>query len=307
MQRTDDPALAATGIAPPEQRMAPAPTPAPAPSTEPVGVDFRGSGGEMLRTLLPHALLCIPTAGIYAPWLSVRARRYEAERTVVEPTARGPMTVAFEGTGGQLFVLMLKGILVPLTAGIYGAWYIAGIIRWSLNNLVFTAGDGTRYRLRFSATGGDLIGPLILGGLLTAITAGIYGAWFQCSLRKLLYTHIQVIENDSEVVGQLDFAGTGGKLFVTALKGMFLSMITAGIYFAWFGVSLRKFFWGHTRLTFASGTRVASFNGTGGQLFVLALKAILIPLTLGIYLPWWLVAKIRFELNNLKFAPESTS
>lgn len=299
-----DPALAATGINPPQHMapVAPAMNPNPNPGPEVVGADFRGAGGEMLRTLLPHVLLCIPTAGIYAPWLSVRARKYEFERTVIEPTDRGPMTIGFNGTGGQLFVLMLKGILIPLTAGIYGAWYIAGLIRWSLENLVFTAGDGSRYHLKFRATGGTLIGPLILGGFLTAITAGIYAAWFQVSLRKLLYSHIQIVSESGEVVGQLDFTGTGGELFWTIFKGMFLSMITAGVYAAWFGVSLRKFIWGHTQLNFASGARVASFHGTGGELFVLMLKAILIPLSLGIYLPWWVVAKIRFELNNLKFA-----
>ena len=103
-------------------------------------------------------------------------------------------------------------------------------------------------------------------------------------------------------MGQADFVGTGGELFVVNLVGMLLTMITFGIYFPWFQVNLVKFNTHNTRINVKGRTIVPKFSGTGGELFVEFLVGYLLTLvTLGIYSPWWAVKLMKFNINNLSF------
>jgi uncharacterized membrane protein YjgN (DUF898 family) len=264
--------------------------------------NFQGSGGELLVTVLVGALLSVLTLYIYVPWFICKLSRYLANNTTLGPTRRGELRLEFTGTGGELFVTYLVGaLLTVVTFGIYTPWFICKVLKFGANNTSAVAPDGTRYRLSFDGTGGELFVTYLVGALLTAITCYIYLPWFMCKVTKWTYSNTQILENE-QPVGSLDFEGTGGELFVTYLVGVLLTMVTFGIYAAWFQVKLTKFFVEGTRVTYQGRMFQGSFHGTGGEFFVLLLlHGFLTVITLYIYLPWFMVKQWEFDINNREF------
>ncbi len=280
-----------------------------APGMAPMGMGgggvrpkFQGSGGELLVTCLVGLLLTIITIYIYLPWFVCKMARYVANNTTLGPTRRGELRVEFTGTGGELFVAGLVGMLLTtITFGIYAPWFICKMIKFFTENTQAVAPDGTRYRLGFDGTGGALFVTYLVGGILTSLTLGIYAPWFMCKLVKWLFSNVRILENE-QPVGSLDFEGTGGELFVTYLVGMLLVYITLGIYLPWFSVKMSKFFAEGTRVTYQGRMFQGQFHGTGGELFVIMLlHGFLTVITAYIYLPWFLVKQWEFDINNREY------
>lgn len=265
--------------------------------------NFQGSGGSLFVTYLVGALLTTITFGIYGPWFYCKLMNHILSNTTLSPTRRGNLQVEFTGRGGELFVtLLVGGLLTTITFGIYSAWFVTKLIRFFANNVTATAPDGTRYRLGYNGTGGELFVTLLVGQLLTMLTLGIYLPWFICKFRKLLFSRMSVLEND-RVAGMMDFEGTGGELFGTYIVGMLLSGLTLGIYASWFNVSLKKFFAEGTRIVYDGRTYTARFHGTGGELFILTLAGTFLSMiTVGIYIPWYITKLLKFEYNHLEFS-----
>ena len=77
----------------------------------------------------------------------------------------------------------------------------------------------------------------------------------------------------------------------------FLTLITFGIYGAWFRVKMREYIYGHTRF----GNIEFKFVGNGGDLFLIRLKGIFLSIiTLGVYLFWFYKELAEFEFKNIK-------
>ncbi|MBC8069765.1 MAG: DUF898 family protein [Deltaproteobacteria bacterium] len=265
--------------------------------------NFQGSGGELFVTFLVGYLLTMVTFGIYAPWFYCKLVNFELSNTTLGPTRRGDLRLEFTGKGGELFVTYLVGYLLCLvTAGIYGAWFMCKLIKFFDNNTVATAQDGTRYRLNFEGTGGELFVTFLVGMLLTMVTLYIYLPWFICKLRKVIYTRTTILENE-QPVGNLDFEGTGGSLFATAFVGALLCVFTLYIYLPWFQVKMKKFYAENTRIHYQGRVFAGSFHGTGGEFFVTFLVGYLLTMvTIGIYMPWFIIKLWKFNTNNLEFA-----
>ncbi len=71
----------------------------------------------------------------------------------------------------------------------------------------------------------------------------------------------------------LIFSGSFGSYIGTILLGMLLSIITLGIYMAWFITDLHRFFIDHT----SYDSQEFRFRGRGGKLFVIFMLAVFIP------------------------------
>ena len=277
----------------------------PASSAGQVSFSFNGSGGELLGEALISFLLTAITFGLYAPWMLVRIQKYFYSKTTIN-TPAGPLHADFTGTGGLCLVeVYLTALLVPLTFGIYTPWYIASVGRFFSNNSIATGSDGRQYRLNFGATGGDLIIPMLVGGVLSGITFGLYIPWFACNLRKLIMSKLTILAvtpQSTEQVGRFEFVGAGGGLIGTYLLGIILCSITFGIYVPWFQVNLQKFYLRNTGIHVGGRAYRGDFTGTGGELLWLMLSAFLIPLTFGIYVFWLAVKQRRFALTHTKFS-----
>ena len=261
--------------------------------------DFSGTGGELFGKLFVGFLLMMVTLGIYAPWFQASLNRYMYSKTTFGPTARGNARFEFTGTGGELFVVFLVGYLLTIvTLFIYSPWFITNLIRYYAEHSMVTTEDGTRYQLKYDGTGGSMLATILVGGLLTGITFGIYMPWFMCKLQKAIYSQTRILENGQQA-GGFDFAGNGGDLFGQYLVGAILTGITFGIYFAWFQVRLNKFFMSHTRATLNGKNYTADYDATGGELFVkLLVGNLLMGVTLGIYYFWFLAGMTKFTMQH---------
>jgi uncharacterized membrane protein YjgN (DUF898 family) len=285
---------------------------APPPSGPPMGMgqpmgtggeirgDFAGTGGELLGQLLVGYLLTLITFGIYAPWFMCKFTNFIAQRVTFGPTAKGTVQFRFEGQGGQLFVTFLVGYLLTMvTIGIYMPWFICKLTKFYLDNTTITTSDGSVYNPRFQGAGGDLFVTFLVGYLLTMVTFGIYAPWFMCKLNKWFAERTKLVSNGQET-GSLDFTGEGGALLVTFIVGYLLTLVTFGIYMAWFQVKLLKFNADSTKIT-VNGQRFGlRFTGEGGELFVIILVGYLLSIvTLGIYMFWMMAKLIKWQLSNL--------
>ena len=181
-------------------------------------LDFRGGLTSLFGDILLVALLSTLTAGIYMPWGVARLRR-----KILSLTYAGDTAIEFDGTGGQLFVVLLKALFFSvITLGIYGllCFPIVAMLRWDAEHTIYPGGRRGEYR----GTALDFFGQILLIGLLSAITAGIYGFWGYARIRR----HIL---GNTFVSGQpLEFTGTGGQYLGLFLGNWLLSMVTFGIY-----------------------------------------------------------------------------
>ena len=265
-------------------------------------LDYAGTGGELFGKMIVGAILCAITFGLYLPWFIVGLTRYQYGKTTLKTAGGNTIRFEFTATGGQMFALVFVGMLLTmLTFGIYYSWFINNYFKFITNNAVGTDDRGTKWKLQYDGTGGALFGVLFVGMLLTVITFYIYTPWMICNVRKHVLSQTRVVENGTPV-GQLDFLGQGGDLFVTFLVGVLLTVVTFSLYRSWFDVKLMKFYAANLRVTLHNRVFTSDFVGLGSDLFLIRLVGgILTVFTLGIYMFWLTTNLVRFQTNNQVF------
>jgi uncharacterized membrane protein YjgN (DUF898 family) len=218
-----------------------------------------------------------------------------------------PCSFKFTGTGGELFSELIVGyLLTVVTLGIYLPSFLCKMQRWSTGNTTLVDRDGNTVKLEFHGTGGDLFGTLILGGLLTVITFGIYSFWFWVNLTKFFMDNTTGELPDGTEV-KMSFQGSGGELFGKCIVAALLCVVTFGIYSPWFVCEIYRYFYGNTRIA-AGGSKPIklAFQGTGGDLFNMFIGGYLLSgITCGIYSFWFQVNIIKFILGNTEVTTPS--
>ena len=128
---------------------------------------FQGTGGQYFGTLFFHLVLfSIVTLGLYFPWACVRLFKLKASHTMVHGNK-----IAFSGTGGQFFLLLLlNGLLTIITMGIFGPWALCRILTWKAEHTLVDDNAS-----RFTGTGGALFFLYAVHlVLLPLFTFGVY-------------------------------------------------------------------------------------------------------------------------------------
>lgn len=105
-----------------------------------------------------------------------------------------------------------------------------------------------------------LIFPLLILLIVIALALTFY-------ITKLAIENISI--KDKSIV----FNGTFGKYIGTVLLGLFLSVITLGVYMAWFIRDVQRFFIDNSTY----GSNALKFQGKAGKLFVILLLTIIVP------------------------------
>lgn len=219
----------------------------------------------------------------------------------------------FEGDHSTLVGLrILNNILKAITLGLYYPWARASILDYMYGESEYM---GTRFV--FHGTGKEMfkgfikaIGILILLYvflIICALTRNPVVAFggvlvFYCGFILL----IPVIIHSSQRYRLsrtswrgIHFGYRGDlKEFIKLYLGHgFLTLITFGIYGAWFQVKVKEYVYGHIRF----GNVEFKFTGEGSSLFLIRLKGFfLMVLTLGIYSFWYFKELAEFEFKNLK-------
>ena len=92
------------------------------------------------------------------------------------------------------------------------------------------------------------------------------------------------------------YRGTKQELYLKCLKWFGLTIITLGLYSAWFQMNLRKYLLGNVR----SGDVEFEYNGNGGDFFWINLAGnFLTVFTFGIYYFWWEKNIWNYYIDNI--------
>ena len=187
----------------------------------------------------------------------------------------------------------------------------------------------TETRFRYHGTGGSLFVLLLINGLLTVVTLGIYSFWAKNKVRVFHY-------ENSEVAGErFAYHGTGGELLIGALKGfgIIVGLSFVASLLAFFGLGATPSLASQAVIAVAvylgiGGLMILAINGTRryrfsrsswrtfrfsyhGKLAEFAgmmLRGLLLTvLTLGFYGPSFANQRRAFLTNNARFGSERFS
>jgi len=231
---------------------------------------------------------------------------------VVAPAAE-VLKIGYHGTGGGLFVLTLKNLLLTLvTLGIYLPWARTERRKYLWQNI-----DVGGHRLRYHGTGGELlVGYLkvmavyvLLFGIPFGIgqvdkTAGLVaqgaGGLFLVLLIPLAIYGAQKYRLSRTSLRGVRFgldAGAGAywRKFVL---GYLLVIVTLGFWRPILQNRLQAFLTKRTRY----GSEAFDYDGKDAQAFRIHMTGVLFSIvTLGFFFPWWTAAQARFRLSSTGF------
>lgn len=212
---------------------------------EELRLDYTATGGQLFKNMFLGYLFTIWTFGIYLPWFVMRMIRFQQEHTIAIGSTRN-YRFHTELTGGELFKTLIGGyLLTGITFGIYMPWFLVKLMRTLVEATELHADEERLGTIRFTLTGGELFKTFIVGYLLTMVTMGIYGFWFQVKMLKLFANSTEISVRGRAYRG--DFTGTGGEAFKVNFLGYLLTMVTFGIYSFWYMANLLRFQLGNTR------------------------------------------------------------
>lgn len=218
-------------------------------------VTFTGEGESLFGIMLLNWVLSFFTLGLYYPWARVNKLRYLYGNTVLNDTP-----FIFHGTGNELFKGFIK--FFAMVVLVYGFYFYATFSQ-----------DLTLILTAFF---------VLMGFLCVIIPFALHGA-FRYRLSRTSWRGIH-----------LGYRGERGQLAYEFFIGLFLTIITFGIYSSWFMDKMRKYIIGNCRF----GNLKFGYDGSGVDLFVINLKAyfLMFP-TLGIYYFWYRKEYLNYLIN----------
>lgn len=219
-------------------------------------VRLHGEGGKYFGILIVNLIFTILTLGLYYPW--ARAKNFQY---LYGETEFAGSRFQFHGTGKEMFKGFVKALAILFVLfGIYQA------ALFSKEGAVIAVGMFIYF------IGIALIIPL-------AIHGGLRYRMSRTSWRGI----------------HLGYRGNLRELFGIYFKGLFLTVITLGIYSNWFYVEMTQYIMSHVRL----GNCKFRFDGKGSDYFWLNTKGIILTiLTFGIYMFWFMRNVNHFYVNN---------
>jgi uncharacterized membrane protein YjgN (DUF898 family) len=172
-----------------------------------------------------------------------------------------------------------------------------------------TASTASVARFEFTGTGAEYFRIWIVNLLLTIVTLGVFSAWAKVRRLRYFYGNTQLAGSSFEYHGEAAKILKGRMIAAAFLVPYFvlsqLNPVWSLPFVALFLVALpflvvksRQF---QTRMTSWRNIRF-NFTGTYGQAAKVFLGiALLVPVTLGLILPYWMYARHRFALGRMRF------
>jgi uncharacterized membrane protein YjgN (DUF898 family) len=220
---------------------------------------FHGSGKEYFGIIIVNWLLTLVTLGIYYPWARARKIKY-----LYGSTSLADDRFTFTGTGKEMFRGFVKLLL----------FYVGFILIIFIVSAISGASES-------AAVITMLIAYLFLLAIIPLIIHGAY----RYRLSRTAWRGIR-----------FGYRGKKVELFKNFFKGLAMTIVTFGIYAAWFDVNLRKYIIGNVRY----GDAAFKYVGKGKDLFIIILKGYLLSvITFGIYLFWLQKDIWNYYIDNL--------
>ena len=220
---------------------------------------FHGKGSDLFVILLLNMFLTLVTLGLYYPWAKVRRLAWYYANSTLDGHP-----FHFHGTGNEMFKGFIKAL--ALIALIYIPYLIGVFLEDPVVMLL-----------------GFLV---IMGGMLAIFPLVIHGTLrYRSSRSSWRGIHF-------------GYRGHLRELYRICLRGGLLTLITFGIYGAWFAMDLRNYTIGNLRY----GASYFRYQGDGMAYFLMNLKGYLLTLiTFGIYGFWWQRDLFNYHVDNLSW------
>jgi uncharacterized membrane protein YjgN (DUF898 family) len=220
---------------------------------------FYGEGSKLFGITIINAILTAITLGFYYPWAKVAKLHYMYHEMEFEGSR-----FEFHGKGSEVF---------------------KGFIKLVVFIIIFYA---LFFTIAFQAKDHPVLAPIAFLVLyilfLLVIPLAIHGA----ARYRLSRTSWRGIH--------FGYRGNRGELFKLFVVGFLLTIVTLGIYGAWFINNIRKYVIGHVRF----GDVSFSYKGEGAKYFWLSFGGYLLCIiTFGIYLPWYIKKLFNYYVNNI--------
>lgn len=220
-------------------------------------------------------------------------------------------TLSFHGKGSEYFAIMIVNWLFSIiTFGLYYPWARAKQLQYIYGN---TALDDERFH--FAGTGREMFRGFIMVilfylGILVGYSLITFALRSPGLAILFLYLAILAIipfalhgslkyrlSRTSYRGIRFGYRGDRMELTTIFIKGLLLTVVTLGIYGAWFFMSIRRYTHEHMRF----GEVEFRNDASGLDWFLLNLKGYIFSiLTLGIYIFWWQRNIFSFYYDNLK-------
>lgn len=229
------------------------------------------------------------------------------------PAAPARYHMAFHGTGGGLFLLILKNVLLTLLSfGVYAAWATTARRKYVWQNLEFHG-----QRLVYHGTGRELFGgylkvlagyALFLGvpALLRRFSptlGNIVQLAFAVGVLSLIpfamyWSRAYLLSRTSWRGVRFSMEPGAGPFARTFIGGYLLTIVTAGLYGPVWLNRLRKISTDRSRF----GNQAFHYDGPDLEAWKISIKGMLLSLlTLGLYYFWYAAELARFEIEHTHF------
>lgn len=217
--------------------------------------------------------------------------------------------LSFHGNGQKLFALQIVNILLTVvTLGIYYPWARATYMRYTMSETEFAGSRFAFHGTGFEMFKGLVIGILVLGfgyGMFFYLSTahhpfiGSFLFFFYILLLVPFAIHSSMRYRTSRTTWRgihFGYRGDLKELMNLSIKGTFLSILTLGIYGAWYAMELRSYVLGHTRM----GSVTMRYEGKGGAFFMMNFLGYLLTIiTFGIYSFWWMKDMFNYYVDNI--------
>jgi uncharacterized membrane protein YjgN (DUF898 family) len=221
------------------------------------GLKYHGDGLELFKIKIVNLILCAVTLGLYYPWAKAKTLSYLYSQTSFEN-----QPFVFTGTGNQMFKGFIKAFAFII------ALYMVAII------CALRGGGFAQLVLLFFYLVFLSIIPLVLHGS------------YRYRMAKTEWRGIR-----------FGYDGVRRELVKLFFRDLFFTIISFGIYGAWFAINIRKYILSHIRM----GNARFDYRAHGSDYFILNLKGYFLTIfTLGIYMFWWQKDIFEFYVNNLR-------
>lgn len=218
---------------------------------------FFGTGKTFFGIQMTNILLTIVTLGFYYPWARAATLKYFYQETEFFGSR-----FAFHGTGQEIFRGFIKAIGIVIT--LYLILYLSQL---SGNVAIILIGT---------------VAYLI--GLVAIIPLVIHGA-MKYRMSRTTWRGIH-----------FGYRGELKEVYKIFIPGIFLTIITLGIYSSWLSVKLRRYILANTRM----GNVQFSFVGEGSNLFFINLAGVFLTLiTLGLYYFSYVKDLYKFNIDKI--------
>jgi uncharacterized membrane protein YjgN (DUF898 family) len=217
----------------------------------------------------------------------------------------------FKGQGSAFFgILIVNWILTVLTLGFYYPWARAKQLQYIYSHT--TLNNESFY---FSGTGAEIFkGFIKLIGmyLLFLVGYGLFVSYAESPILAIILLYLCMIAIIPLILhGSLryrmsrtsyrgirfGYRGDRKELMVQFFRDILLTIVTLGIYSAWFSMNLRSYTHRHIRY----GNVEFSNEARGGEYFILYLKGYLLTfLTLGIYSFWFQKDIFNYYIDKME-------